>query len=100
MSKIQNIHDRTFRRIFSHKIIAIDFLQTYLPKHILTKVNLENIEFCPNNYIDPKLKESFSDIVYRAPMLEDSTNYTSGIIKLAPSSLRNREAIEAIYIYS
>jgi hypothetical protein len=26
--------------------------------------------------------------------------YTSGIIKLAPSSLRNREAIEAIYIYS
>jgi predicted transposase/invertase (TIGR01784 family) len=81
MSKIQNIHDRTFRRIFSHKIIAIDFLQTYLPKHILTIVNLEHIEFCPNNYIDPKLKESLSDIVYRAPMLEDSTNYIYFLIE-------------------
>ena len=72
---IKNPHDRLFRKSLSNKEIAKEFLSTYVPLHILAKFNMDTITICKTSFIDPKLQEKLSDIVYSAKLLDGSTGY-------------------------
>ena len=64
MSIIKNPHDKLFKRTLGDKEVAKDFLENYLPDHILKEVDLTTINIAKDNFIDEKLEESFSDILY------------------------------------
>ena len=75
MSNIYNLHDKLFRQSLSNIEVAKDFLVTHLPPNILAKFDLNDIQFCPNSYIDPQLQEQLSDIVYHAKLLDGTSSY-------------------------
>ena len=59
-------HDKTFRQLMSHLPIAKEFLKSYLPAHILNKINLATLRITKNSYIDEQLRASASDVLYLA----------------------------------
>ena len=81
MSKIHNPHDKAFRKSLKNIEIARDFLETYVPQEILSKFNVNLITFSDTSYIDPKLKEHLSDIVYEVTMLDGANGYICFLIE-------------------
>ena len=65
MIEIKTPHDTYFKASFSDVDVAKDFLITYLPKSILKCVDLSTLELQKDSHVDKKLKEHFSDILYR-----------------------------------
>ncbi|MEW5816015.1 MAG: Rpn family recombination-promoting nuclease/putative transposase [Spirochaetota bacterium] len=61
---IQNPHDKFFKEIFSVRENALDFIQGILPSDIITKFDLTSLTLDQNNYVDERLDEYFSDLVY------------------------------------
>jgi len=64
MDIIKNPHDTLFKRTLGDKEVAKDFLKRYLPENILDEVDLTDINIAKDSFVDRKLKESFSDILY------------------------------------
>ena len=64
MDIIKNPYDTLFKRTLGDKEVAKDFLENYLPEHILKKVDLTTISIAKDSFVDGKLEESFSDILY------------------------------------
>ena len=64
MDIIKNPHDTLFKRTLGDKEVAKDFLKRYLPENIFDEVDLTDINIAKDSFIDRKLKESFSDILY------------------------------------
>ncbi len=62
--KRNNPHDKFFKETFSNKEEAIDLLRNALPKQILKNVDLNTLRLDNTSYVDEKLKESFSDLVF------------------------------------
>lgn len=61
-----NPHDRLFRDTFAHKESLIGFVRAYVPTELAALVNSsESVEPYPGTFVDPELKMSHSDIVYR-----------------------------------
>ena len=44
---------------------AIDFFRYYLPEELLQEMDLDSLELQNDSFVDEKLKESFSDVLYR-----------------------------------
>ncbi len=63
-NKIDKPHDHFFRATFSKKLVAKEFLLNFLPKEIVSKLNLPTLELDNGTYIDDKLAENISDLVY------------------------------------
>ncbi len=64
MNIIKNPHDTLFKRTLGDKEVAKDFLENYLPDNILKEVDLTTINIDKDSFVDKKLEESFSDILY------------------------------------
>jgi len=64
MDIIKNPHDTLFKRTLGDKEVAKDFLMNYLPDQILDEIDLTDINIAKDSFVDKKLKESFSDILY------------------------------------
>ena len=75
MAEIHNPHDKLARQSLANIDVAKDFLATHIPKHILAKFDLNNIELSNRTYIDPQLTEQSSDIVYKVKMLDGTSGY-------------------------
>ncbi len=58
-------HDSYFKKTFGKKEIATDFLKNYLPKEMLEIINLDTLTNQKGEYIDKKLKNDFSDLLYQ-----------------------------------
>lgn len=58
-------HDRTFRNAMKDIQVAREFFQNYLPENIRSIVDLNKLIVKDNTYIDPKLRECRSDILYQ-----------------------------------
>lgn len=56
-------HNNFFNYVFSQKPLIQDFIRELMPD-IAAKINLESLEKDDTTYIDEKLKEFYSDIVY------------------------------------
>jgi hypothetical protein len=57
-------HDKYARFVLQIKEVALEMLQFCMPPHILEKIDLESLEITERSFIDPELREYFSDICY------------------------------------
>ncbi|MEG3070207.1 MAG: Rpn family recombination-promoting nuclease/putative transposase [Candidatus Syntrophopropionicum ammoniitolerans] len=63
--KIQNPHDKFFKKTFGEVAVARDFLNNYLPQNIMDIIDIDTLEPQKDSHIDEDLKESFSDLLFR-----------------------------------
>lgn len=63
--KIVNPHDKFYKTVFSDIGVARDFLKNYLPESVLKMVELNDLELQNGSYVDEKLSEVFSDMLFR-----------------------------------
>lgn len=63
---VQAPHDKLFKSFFSHKNIAKNFLENYLPEEIKRAINFDTLYLENATYVDKELQESFSDMLYIA----------------------------------
>ena len=63
---IQNPHDKFFKQTFGELTVAKNFLYHYLPSALLQATNLNTLEPQKDSFIDEQLKESFSDLLFKA----------------------------------
>ncbi|MBN1218943.1 MAG: Rpn family recombination-promoting nuclease/putative transposase [Anaerolineae bacterium] len=72
---ISNPHDRFFRESFSHQETARDFLQHYLPPAVRDHLDLSSLEISKDSFIDSKLQEHFSDLLYKVALRQGGETY-------------------------
>src|SRR6056297_3480190 len=58
-------HDKLFRETWSDLASARSFLQNYLPGKVLDVARLDTLEICKDSFIEPDLKDYYSDMLYR-----------------------------------
>ena len=68
--KVQNPHDKFFKELFSIRENALDFINGAFPAEIRDKIIPESLKLDTGSYIDEKLDEYFSDIVYTCSLKE------------------------------
>jgi predicted transposase/invertase (TIGR01784 family) len=69
--EINNPHDKFFKEIFSKRKNVRDFIEKFLPEEIVSRLKLSSLKPDNNSYIDEKLKEYFTDLVYDCPYNEN-----------------------------
>ena len=84
----QKLHDKLFRKSLSNLAIAKDFIATHVPQHILAKFDINTIKFHKTSYVEDKLKEQITDIVYRVKMLDNSNGYLIFLIEHQSSPIK------------
>ena len=58
-------HNKLFIAAFKRKETIIDYLTNFVPAAWTAKMDLDKLELDPTNYVTRKMKEFFSDVVYR-----------------------------------
>lgn len=66
MEKLSRSHDGFFRRLMSETSRVKQYLNAYLPEPIKRMIVFDTLELDNDSYIDEKLKQSFSDVVFKA----------------------------------
>jgi len=61
---VLNPHDRFFKEVFPIRENALDFIKGAFPDKFMDKILLETLKLDTTSYVDEKLHEYFSDIVY------------------------------------
>lgn len=64
--KIQNPHDKFFKKTFGNVAVAGDFLDNYLPQNIMDIIDMDTLEPQKDSFVNKELQESFSDLLYKA----------------------------------
>ena len=62
--KIYQIHDKYFRETLSHKQVAQDFPENYLPQEISKYLDLETLAICKDTFVDVHKAGHYSDLLY------------------------------------
>ncbi len=62
---LSNPHDHFFRDMWSDRDLALDFLRNYLPTPVLTVADLDTLEIQKDSFVEKRLRDYFSDILYR-----------------------------------
>ncbi|MGM0603674.1 MAG: Rpn family recombination-promoting nuclease/putative transposase [Bacillota bacterium] len=65
-------HDKFFKEMFSKKEVAESFIKSYLPQELLEIMDSSHLEISKDSFVDKKLKEYFSDIIYTIKINNDS----------------------------
>ena len=65
---VHNPHDHFFKYTFAQQEHAQEFMETILPTDILDRLLLTKMQLKSGSYIDEKLEEHFSDILYDVPL--------------------------------
>jgi predicted transposase/invertase (TIGR01784 family) len=61
---ISNPHDKAFKSVMKDIKVAKEFFENHLPENIRNLVDLDTLRFKDNTYIDPKLRQFQSDLLY------------------------------------
>ncbi|HSH02396.1 MAG TPA: Rpn family recombination-promoting nuclease/putative transposase, partial [Anaerolineae bacterium] len=72
---IQNPHDHFFQQSFSHTHIARNYLEEYLPTHLLPLFDLTHLELQSDSFIDNELRQHQSDMLYRTQLITGENAY-------------------------
>ncbi len=59
-----NEHDKLFKKVQSIKENAVDLIETTFPQEVLDILDLNSLTLDNTSYIDKRLKEYYSDLVY------------------------------------
>ncbi|NBC09233.1 MAG: hypothetical protein GVY26_18740 [Bacteroidetes bacterium] len=73
MNELSRSHDGFFKKLMSDTQRVRDYLYAYLPEHIKTIVDFTTLEQDTESYVDEKLKQSFSDVVFKIDTKTNST---------------------------
>lgn len=65
MSDITNPHDAFFKQFMTKPEIAADFLTQHLPANVLALLDLTTLDEQKESFIDPELRQHFSDVLYQ-----------------------------------
>jgi len=68
MTDLTDPHDRFFKAVFSHEEVAEDFLRHHLPIEISALILPGSLEISKDSFIDPELKNHYSDLLYNVRM--------------------------------
>jgi hypothetical protein len=63
--QIPNPHDAFFRQTLQRPGVAAEFLRLYLPEDIVAQLDLSRVTLEDGSFVDEKLREHFSDLLYR-----------------------------------
>lgn len=72
LGKLNQPHDKLFKRFFRYTDITKDFLKNYLPVEIRDMVDLDTISLEDSNHIDKDLKEIYSDMLFSVNINDES----------------------------
>ena len=64
MPKNHNPHDKFIRKILSKRKAALEYIKNFVPESIVKNLDLRSMKMSPNSYVDEKLEEYISDLVY------------------------------------
>lgn len=64
MKDMANPHDRLFKEIEKVKENSRDLIECTFPQELLEKLDLETLENDNNSYIDERLMEFYTDLVF------------------------------------
>ncbi|MDM8538136.1 Rpn family recombination-promoting nuclease/putative transposase [Desulfobacterales bacterium HSG17] len=62
---VNNPHDAAFKAAFEKILVAKKFFQTYFPEEIVKLIDFEHLELGNKSYVDEKLREKHSDVIYK-----------------------------------
>ena len=65
------VHDRFFKQIFTRPENVRDFISTYLPFSIVSRLVLESLEIVDGSYVDTDLAEYFDDVVVKTRLKQE-----------------------------
>ncbi|MCP4133491.1 MAG: Rpn family recombination-promoting nuclease/putative transposase [bacterium] len=68
MDRIVSPHDKLFRKTWSIKSVAANFLENNLPEDVLKLADLSSLEICKDSFIEEELRDYFSDLLYKIRM--------------------------------
>lgn len=63
--KINNPHDKLFRKMWSNIDVARDYLNHYLPKALLRLIDVDSLEISKDSFVEKELEDYYSDILYK-----------------------------------
>jgi predicted transposase/invertase (TIGR01784 family) len=77
MAELTNPHDRFFRQAFARPELAADFLRHYLPRPVAALLDPDPaaLRLQPGSFVDPDLRQHFSDLLFQAHLAEGSEAY-------------------------
>ena len=64
MTQVVHYHDRLSKLYFQDKAFCKQFLATHLPKDLQQRLNLDTLEIKKTSFVDEKLREYLSDVLY------------------------------------
>ena len=65
IEELHQSHNKLFVAAFKQKPTVVDYLNNFFPKEWVDKMDLDNLTLDTTNYVTRKLKDFFSDVVYR-----------------------------------
>jgi predicted transposase/invertase (TIGR01784 family) len=75
MTEINNPHDKFFKKVFSTKSNAEEFLLHYLPADVAAHFDLKSLEYVKESFVDKHLAEYFSDLLCQVNIKDGSFGY-------------------------
>ena len=76
MSKlINNPHDKVFKKVLSQPKLAQRFFKQHLPQDMQDIVELEHLCLQKGSFVDEKLKEHLTDLLYSVPLKDGNPGY-------------------------
>lgn len=69
-------HDRFFRAAFSQLPVVKDFLRNFVPQELIQNLKLDSLTQVEASYLDKRLKEHLSDVVYDCQYGEEQVTIT------------------------
>lgn len=74
MSRITSPYDKLVKEFWSDRKTAVSFFENFLPPDIRESLRLETLEICKDSFIEPDLREFYSDMLYKV-RFEDQSGY-------------------------
>ncbi|ECE7751455.1 Rpn family recombination-promoting nuclease/putative transposase [Salmonella enterica subsp. enterica serovar Ngili] len=68
-------HDGLFKLFLREPVTARDFLSAHLPQDIRARVRLETLKLEPGSFVDQKLRELHSDVLYSVETADGDAGY-------------------------
>lgn len=75
MKQVPNPHDTFFKRTFARLEVAAEFLRHYLPAEVAGLLDLTQLTLEKDSFVDAKLRQHFSDLLYRVGLKEGGAAY-------------------------
>ena len=65
---MSNNHDKLFKATFNQPRNAVQYFESFLPKPIADKLDFCQAELQPKSFVDEKLTNRESDLLYQIPL--------------------------------